>query len=107
MGKYFGTDGFRGKAGITLTADHAYKVGRFLGWYYNVLSERIRGIRRGIIRCQTPGTKLYSTASNPQCLRQCPVCAAQFLLVLQVSGEALTRSARLHLRLTAGVQLSV
>ena len=32
MGKYFGTDGFRGEAGITLTADHAYKVGRFLGW---------------------------------------------------------------------------
>ncbi len=34
MGKYFGTDGFRGEAGITLTSDHAYKVGRFLGWYY-------------------------------------------------------------------------
>ena len=31
MGKYFGTDGFRGEAGIDLTADHAYKVGRFLG----------------------------------------------------------------------------
>lgn len=30
MGKYFGADGFRGEAGITLTADHAYKVGRFL-----------------------------------------------------------------------------
>ena len=37
MSKYFGTDGFRGEAGITLTADHAYKVGRFLGWYYNAL----------------------------------------------------------------------
>ena len=35
MGKYFGTDGFRGEAGVNLTADHAYKVGRFLGWYYN------------------------------------------------------------------------
>ena len=34
MGKYFGTDGFRGKAGVDLTADHAYKTGRFLGWYY-------------------------------------------------------------------------
>ncbi len=34
MGKYFGTDGFRGEANITLTADHAYKIGRFLGWYY-------------------------------------------------------------------------
>ena len=40
MGKYFGTDGFRGEAGIDLTADHAYKVGRFLGWYYNALRER-------------------------------------------------------------------
>ena len=35
MGKYFGTDGFRGEANVNLTADHAYKVGRFLGWYYN------------------------------------------------------------------------
>ena len=31
MGKYFGTDGFRGEAGVNLTADHGYKVGRFLG----------------------------------------------------------------------------
>ena len=36
MGKYFGTDGFRGEANVNLTADHAYKVGRFLGWYYNI-----------------------------------------------------------------------
>ena len=34
MGKYFGTDGFRGEANVTLTVDHAFKVGRFLGWYY-------------------------------------------------------------------------
>ncbi len=34
MGKYFGTDGFRGKAGVVLTAEHAFKIGRFLGWYY-------------------------------------------------------------------------
>ena len=34
MGKYFGTDGFRGKAGVVLTAEHAFKTGRFLGWYY-------------------------------------------------------------------------
>lgn len=40
MAKYFGTDGFCDEAGITLTADHAYKVGRFLGWYYNALRER-------------------------------------------------------------------
>ena len=34
MGKYFGTDGFRGEANVDLTAGHAYEVGRFLGWYY-------------------------------------------------------------------------
>lgn len=34
MGKYFGTDGFRGEANVTLTADHAHKIGRFIGWYY-------------------------------------------------------------------------
>ena len=34
MGKYFGTDGFRGEANKGLTADHAYQIGRFLGWYY-------------------------------------------------------------------------
>ena len=34
MGKYFGTDGFRGEVNRELTADHAFRVGRFLGWYY-------------------------------------------------------------------------
>jgi phosphoglucosamine mutase len=34
MGKYFGTDGFRGEANVTLTVEDAFKVGRFLGWYY-------------------------------------------------------------------------
>ena len=34
MGKYFGTDGFRGEANRVLTVEHAFKVGRFLGWYY-------------------------------------------------------------------------
>ena len=34
MGKYFGTDGFRGKSGVVLTAEHAFKIGRYLGWYY-------------------------------------------------------------------------
>ena len=40
MGKYFGTDGFRGEANCALTADHAFKVGRFLGWYYCQLKHR-------------------------------------------------------------------
>ena len=34
MGKYFGTDGFRGEANVNLTVEDAFKVGRFLGWYY-------------------------------------------------------------------------
>lgn len=45
MGKYFGTDGFRGEAGKVLTADHAYKIGRFLGWYYS----RQKGERARIV----------------------------------------------------------
>lgn len=40
MGKYFGTDGFRGTANENLTADHAFRVGRFLGWYYGELKRR-------------------------------------------------------------------
>ena len=34
MSKYFGTDGFRGEANVDLTAEHAFKIGRFIGWYY-------------------------------------------------------------------------
>ncbi len=40
MGKYFGTDGFRGEANCTLTAEHAFRVGRFLGWYYCQVKRR-------------------------------------------------------------------
>ena len=42
MGKYFGTDGFRGEANKVLTADHAYKIGRFLGWYYSQNGKKAR-----------------------------------------------------------------
>lgn len=42
--KYFGTDGFRGEANAELTSDKAYRVGRFLGWYY---SSRISGQQKG------------------------------------------------------------
>ena len=34
MGKYFGTDGFRGEANVNLTVEHAYKIGRYLGWHF-------------------------------------------------------------------------
>lgn len=44
MGKYFGTDGFRGEAGVTLTSEHAYKIGRFLGWYYAKNGHRVRAV---------------------------------------------------------------
>ncbi|MBQ5607721.1 MAG: phosphoglucosamine mutase [Oscillospiraceae bacterium] len=40
MGKYFGTDGFRGEANVNLTADHAFRIGRFLGWYYGEIKSR-------------------------------------------------------------------
>ena len=39
MGKYFETDGFRGEANVRLTSDHAYKIGRFLGWYFGLKRE--------------------------------------------------------------------
>ena len=42
MGRYFGTDGFRGQANVELTADHAYRIGRFLGWYYSREKENAR-----------------------------------------------------------------
>ena len=47
MGKYFGTDGFRGEAGVGLTAEHAFKIGRFLGWYYGQLKRLTRQLHPG------------------------------------------------------------
>ena len=44
--KYFGTDGFRGESNIGLTSMHAYKVGRFLGWYYSLQLKNEDGTRR-------------------------------------------------------------
>jgi len=46
LGKYFGTDGFRGEAGVKITAEHAFKVGRILGWYYG---DRLGGKCRAVI----------------------------------------------------------
>ena len=43
MGKYFGTDGFRGEANVVLTAEHAFRVGRFLGHYYGKKSRVVIG----------------------------------------------------------------
>lgn len=47
MGKYFGTDGFRGEANIDLTVEHAYKVGRYLGYYFG--KEKENGERARIV----------------------------------------------------------
>ena len=41
MGKYFGTDGFRGEANVNLTVEHAYKVGRFLGYPSHLTAYRL------------------------------------------------------------------
>ena len=59
MGKYFGTDGFRGEANVTLNVEHAFKVGRYLGWYYgqnkkaNIYSEKVN-----ILPIEGDGTKI-------------------------------------------------
>lgn len=45
MSKYFGTDGFRGEANVSLTAEHAFKIGRFLGYYFG----KIKGERAKIV----------------------------------------------------------
>ncbi len=47
--KYFGTDGFRGEAGKDLTSLHAYKIGRFLGWYYGHVERKMPDIRPKIV----------------------------------------------------------
>ncbi len=49
MGKYFGTDGFRGEANKTLTANHAFQVGRFLGWYFNEKQKALSSERAKIV----------------------------------------------------------
>ena len=58
MGKYFGTDGFRGEANINLTVEHAYKVGRYIGWYFNQKSSSRAKIGD---RCQLVGDDLFVT----------------------------------------------
>lgn len=49
MGKYFGTDGFRGEANVDLTVEHAFKIGRFLGWYYTEQNKLTTGEHAKII----------------------------------------------------------
>ncbi|MFA5561151.1 MAG: phosphoglucosamine mutase [Eubacteriales bacterium] len=49
MGKYFGTDGFRGEANKTLTAEHAFRTGRFLGWYYGPAGHGLRPRARIVV----------------------------------------------------------
>ena len=67
MSRYFGTDGFRGEANINLTADHAYKVGRFLGWYYTEQTGPGRGGRPP----RQEGPPASSSARTPAAARIC------------------------------------
>lgn len=61
MGKYFGTDGFRGEANVKLTADHAFRVGRYLGWFYG---RRSQGEDRGSARIQEEAVTEYALAAG-------------------------------------------
>ena len=62
MGKYFGTDGFRGKAGVDLTADHAFRIGRFLGWYYRKLHPEGESARIVIGKDTRRSSYMYESA---------------------------------------------
>ena len=57
MGRYFGTDGFRGKAGVNLTAQHAFDIGRYLGWYFD--KNKKTGERAGILIGKDPRRSSY------------------------------------------------
>ena len=56
MGKYFGTDGFRGEANKDLTFEHAVQIGRFLGWYYG---KRLKKKSKSCDRQRYPPIQLY------------------------------------------------
>ena len=60
--KYFGTDGFRGEANVTLTSMQAYRVGRFLGWYY---SSRLSGCQKSGYKPPRLSRKLLTAVSSP------------------------------------------
>ena len=66
MGKYFGTDGFRGEANVTLLPEHAYRVGRFLGWYFKKDSERECRIIIGKDTRRSGYMLEYALASRPR-----------------------------------------
>ena len=51
--KYFGTDGFRGEANVGLTVEHAYKIGRFVGWYYGANRSAKASARRALSWART------------------------------------------------------
>ena len=61
MGKYFGTDGFRGEANVVLTVEHAFKVGRYLGWYFG------QDHKARIVIGKDTRRSSYSCYDNPQC----------------------------------------
>ena len=64
MGKYFGTDGFRGEAGVTLTADHAYRIGRFLGDYFSKGGKKVARVAVGKDTRRSSYMLEYATAAG-------------------------------------------
>ena len=85
MGKYFGTDGFRGEANVNLTVEHAYKVGRFLGWFYGKNHE-------SCITCRpySAGTFIDCACGAPQVgiVMKCPSPATIHRFCRFLSGDA-------------------
>ena len=102
MGKYFGTDGFRGEANVNLTVEHAYKVGRFLGWYYGQRAKKTADNPEG--RCRVAIGKdtrrssymfEYSlVAGTPRLSMAATICS----LVKEISGALFRPFCRVFLR---------
>lgn len=100
MGKYFGTDGFRGEAGITLTADHAYKVGRFLGWYYSTTTPCVSAMATTnlpVVDCGDGSIWLFELRVPDQPLQ--PVVLAGSVLSINEHSETILERNLLHSRM--------
>ena len=107
MGKYFGTDGFRGEANVKLTVDHAFKVGRYVGWYQMCIRdsnpdmhliilliderpEEVTDIREAI--CGDNVEVIYSTFDElPDCLLYTSHDSCAVLLCIHSTGMGMSQ----------------
>ena len=71
MGKYFGTDGFRGEANVVLTVEHAFKVGRYLGWYFGQEHKARIVIGKDTRRSSYMFEYALACNANPKCVLCC------------------------------------